>query len=101
MPANPKYLTTSGWQRFAKVSAAILGSYFVVMYLHMAVAVWIATGIVLISSIYSGFMLWVFFMIIPFWAKNGWKVWLWYLLIIAVCSVSIYFGKLNNPIFIQ
>jgi len=101
MPANKKYLTTSKWQRFAKVSAAILGGYLVTMMLHMVLAVWItnATGAILVSSIFSAFILWVFFMIVPFWAKNGWKVWAWYILIIIICYALIQYGKSFNPIF--
>ena len=40
MPANKKYLTPSPWQRFAKISAAILGGLIVALMFHLALASW-------------------------------------------------------------
>lgn len=41
MPANPKYLTTSASHRFAKLIAAIPGSFLLSVSLHFAVASWL------------------------------------------------------------
>ncbi|MEM9836956.1 MAG: hypothetical protein AAF828_10660 [Bacteroidota bacterium] len=92
MPAQKKYLSTRG-QRWLKVSAAILGGYFVAMVLQVAVGVFIENkGPMLMTSAYLSFFLWVFFMIIPFTFRNGWKAWGFYLVIIGVCSGIIYLG---------
>tara|TARA_R100000306_G_scaffold742_4_gene1980 strand:+ start:2055 stop:2357 length:303 start_codon:yes stop_codon:yes gene_type:complete len=99
MPANKKYLTMSSWQRFAKISAGIVGGYIISALLHIALAYWLPNPeIVLITSVYTLYILWVAIIILSFLAKNGWKLWALYLAIIIVLSVLIYFGKLYNPI---
>tara|TARA_R100001369_G_scaffold91389_1_gene132564 strand:+ start:702 stop:1004 length:303 start_codon:yes stop_codon:yes gene_type:complete len=99
MPANKKYLTTSSWQRFAKISAGIVGGYIISALLHIALAYWLPNPeIVLITSVYTLYILWVAIIIISFLTKNGWKLWALYLAIIIVLSVLIYFGKAYNPI---
>ncbi len=99
MPANKKYLTTSSWQRFAKISAGIVGGYIISALLHIALAYWLPNPeMVLITSVYTLYILWVAIIIMSFLAKNGWKLWALYLAIIIVLSVLIYFGKAYNPI---
>lgn len=84
---------SSPGQRWLKVSAAILGGYAVAMLLQMAVTVHFENKApFLMTSAYLSFFLWVFFMIIPFTFRSGWKAWGLYLIIIAICSVIIYFG---------
>jgi len=92
MPAQRKHLSSPG-QRWLKVSAAILGGYFVAMLLQIAVGVFIENkSPFLMTSAYLSFFLWVFFMIIPFLFRSGWKAWGLYLMIITVCSGVIYLG---------
>ncbi len=99
MPANKKYLTTSSWQRFAKISAGIVGGYIISALLHIALAFWLPDPkTVLITSVYTLYILWVTIMILSFLAKNGWKLWALYIAIIIVLSVLVYFGKIYNPI---
>ena len=99
MPANKKYLTMSSWQRFAKISAGIVGGYIISALLHIALAYWLPNPeIVLITSVYTLYILWVAIIILSFLAKNGWKLWALYLAIIIVLSVLIYFGKAYNSI---
>ena len=99
MPANKKYLTTSSWQRFAKISAGIVGGYLISALLHIALAFWLPNPeMVLITSVYTLYILWVAIIILSFLAKNGWKLWALYVVIIIVLSVMVYFGKLYNPI---
>jgi len=99
MPANKKYLTTSSWQRFAKISAGIVGGYIISALLHIALAFWLPNPeMVLITSVYTLYLLWVTIIILSFLAKNGWKLWTLYVAIIIVLSVLVYFGKLYNPI---
>ncbi len=97
MPANPKYLS-SNWQRFAKISAGFLGGYFVTISFHLAISFFLNHANVMITSTYSGFILWAVLMILAFIAKNGWKIWAIYLLITFLFSIIIYFGKIYNPI---
>jgi hypothetical protein len=98
MPANPKYLTQSIWQRFLKITAAILGGYFVSVSFHLALASWLNRANVLITMAYSGFIVWVALMVIAFLAKNGWKIWGVYLLLTLLFCIIIYFGQTSNPI---
>jgi hypothetical protein len=101
MPANAKYLTASLWQRFAKISAGILGGYFVSVSLHQAIAAWVNHINVIITSSFSGFILWAVLMILTFLDRNGWRVWLIYVLLTALFSLIAYSGKLFNPNFLH
>ncbi|MEM1217529.1 MAG: hypothetical protein AAGH79_01380 [Bacteroidota bacterium] len=95
MPAQKKYLSSPG-QRWLKVSAAILGGYFVAVLLQIALGAHVQRqDVVIITSAYLSFFLWVLFMIIPFTFRNGWKAWGFYLIIISVCSVIIYFSDVS------
>ena len=97
MPANPKYLTQSKWQRFAKITAAILGGYFVSVTFHLALASWLNRANVLMTMAFSGFILWVALMVVAFLAKSGWKIWGVYILLTLVFSLFIYLGQTYNP----
>ena len=98
MPANPKYLTQSKLQRFAKITAAILGGYFVSISFHLALAAWFNRANILMTMAFSGFILWVALMVVAFLAKNGWKIWGIYILITLFFSLFIYLGQTYNPI---
>jgi hypothetical protein len=93
MPANPKYLTQSKWQRFAKITAAILGGYFVSVTFHLALAAWFCRPQILMTMAFSGFILWVALMVVAFLAKSGWKIWGIYILLTLVFSLIIYLGQ--------
>ena len=97
MPANPKYLTQSKWQRFAKITAAILGGYFVSVTFHLALASWFNRVNVLMTMAFTGFILWVALMVIAFLAKSGWKIWGIFILLTLVFSLFIYLGQTYNP----
>lgn len=101
MPAKEKYLTASPWQRFAKISAGILGGYLVSMSIHLALASWLDHVNVLITATFSGFIIWVGFMSLAFLSRNGWRVWMLYLLISIVFTVIAYLGKSFNPNFMD
>lgn len=101
MPANPKYLTASPIQRFAKISAGILGGYLVSISLHLALASWFDHVNVIISGTFSGFIIWVAFMTLAFLSRNGWRAWLLYLLISVVLIAIAYLGKSYNPNFLR
>ena len=98
MPANSKYLTISPWQQFAKISSGILGGYVVTALFHMCLALWLPySREVLITSIYTHFLVWCTLMIVPFLFKNGWKVWGLYILISALLYILYYYGNQQNP----
>ncbi|UXP32344.1 hypothetical protein N6H18_18555 [Reichenbachiella agarivorans] len=96
MPANRKYLTTSTHQRIAKISAAIIGGYLLSTVIHLALASWLDKATVLITSTFSGFILWVVLMILAFLSRNGWKTWGIYLLMTAVFAGITYLGTTYN-----
>jgi Ca2+/Na+ antiporter len=98
MPANKKHLTKSKSQRFAKISAGMLGGYMVTESLHIALAFWVNHLVVLMTLRFGGFILWVGLLILAFLAKNGWKVWGLYLLLTLFFCLLIYLGKIYNPI---
>lgn len=98
MPANPKYLTKNPWQKFAKLSAGILGGYIVTALLHMCLPLWLPNPKgVLITSIFTFFVVWCGLIIVPYLFKNGWKAWLLYVIISLVLYVVYYFGNQQNP----
>lgn len=101
MPANAKYLTVSPWQRFAKISAGILGGYLVAVARHVALAAWVNHVNVLITSTFSGFITWAMLMIVAFLSKSGWRVWLLYLLLSVFFFGIASLGKLYNPNFLS
>jgi hypothetical protein len=98
MPANKKYLTKSPVQRFAKISAGLMGGYLVTVSLHLALATWIDHTHVLMTLQFGGFILWVALLIAAFLAKNGWKVWAAYLTISLLFSFAFYIGKTYHPL---
>jgi hypothetical protein len=98
MPANPKYLTQSVWQRIAKITAAILGGYFVSVTFHLALAAWFNRANILMTMAFTGFILWVALMILAFLAKSAWKIWAIYIFLTLLFSLFIYLGQTYNPI---
>lgn len=98
MPANKKYLTYAPWQRFAKISAGIIGGYIISALLHMDLALWLPHHKeILISSIFTTFVVWCALFTFPFLFKNGWKAWLFYLGVIGILYAIFYFGNQRNP----
>ncbi|WP_375586873.1 hypothetical protein [Flagellimonas aurea] len=93
MPANEKYLSSSG-QRFLKITAGILGGFFVTIFFHNALGTLMEEkGGLIITSAYTSFLLWALLMVIAFLSKNGWKVWGLYLLLSIVFCTVIFLNK--------
>lgn len=90
MPANTKYLTQSNWQRFAKFTAGFIGGYMVAAGFHLLLAAWFNRVNMMITSVFSLFILWAVLMVVAYMAENGWKIWCIYLLITTVLSVFVY-----------
>jgi len=98
MPANPKYLNKSPWHQFAKISAGIIGGYIISALFHMCLPLWLPSSKnILISSIFTLFIVWCACLIIPFLFKNGWKAWLLYIILIIILFGMYYLGNKNNP----
>ena len=86
MPAKTKYLSNP-WQRFSKISAAIFGGYLVTMLIHLALTKMVADeAFIIMTTAYSAFLMWVFFMVITFFIKKAWHVWGVFGLIAILCS---------------
>jgi len=97
MPANPKYLSTSPWQKGSKISAGIIGGYLITSLFHMVLALVLPNGkAIIITSIFSAIILWSTLLIIPFLFKNGWKAWLLYLAIIILLYTLYFFANQQN-----
>ena len=99
MPANPKYLTTSKWARFAKLSAGLAGGFLVSASFHIFLGNFFSKPTVVVTSYFSGFLLWSALMILAFLSKNGWKLWGIYILFSLLFIASGYYEKLNGIIF--
>lgn len=89
MPANKKHLS-SGLQRFAKITAGLLGGYLVTITFHLILAQWLDQVNVIITMTFTGFIMWCGLMIVAFMSRNGWKVWGLYLGISLLLSIGIY-----------
>ncbi|MBE7659402.1 hypothetical protein [Tenacibaculum finnmarkense] len=99
MPANTKYLTTSAWQKAIKIISGILGGYIISALLHLALTLFLPyQKELLITSIYTLFIIWVTLIIVPFLFKNAWKVFLLYSLVILVLFSIVYYGKIHYPL---
>ncbi|MEM6967325.1 MAG: hypothetical protein AAF573_21355 [Bacteroidota bacterium] len=93
MPAKQEHLSSKG-ERWLKVSAGILGGFLLAIAVHLAIAANVEDkGVIIITSAYSTFFLWIFLMIFAFLFKKGWKAWATYLLGMAICAGFIYMGQ--------
>lgn len=98
MPANQKYLTTSSWQKGAKIVSGILGGYIIAALLHMIVALVLPYHKeVLATSIFTMFIVWGGLLIIPFLFKNGFKSLLLYTIIIVLLFIVYTIVNKENP----
>ncbi|CAM1359961.1 hypothetical protein [Tenacibaculum xiamenense] len=98
MPANQKFLTKSPWQQFAKISAGILGGYIITAILHMILAIWVPLhNEVLITSIFTLFIVWCILLIVPYLFKNGWKAWGIYGVSIILLYALYFIANKANP----
>tara|TARA_B100000809_G_scaffold107339_2_gene105832 strand:- start:2545 stop:2847 length:303 start_codon:yes stop_codon:yes gene_type:complete len=99
MPANTKYLTKSLVKRTLKISFGLFGGFIIAALIHLVFAIWIFDHkFVLVTSIFTLFLLWIFLFILPFLIHNIWRTILGYLLLICVLGTLVYFGKNTHPI---
>ncbi|MEM8901035.1 MAG: hypothetical protein AAGC85_23190 [Bacteroidota bacterium] len=93
MPANKKYLTTSPWQKAAKLTAGFIGGFLLSSSFHTALASCWNRAEVVATSEFSLFLLWAILMILAFLAKNGWKLWGLYILASSLFAGLTYLGR--------
>lgn len=79
MPANKKYFSSTG-QRILKITAGFVGGYLVTLSIHQFLLTYCTRKPILATAHFSTFILWGALMVIAFLSKNGWRIWLWYLL---------------------
>ncbi|MEM6722291.1 MAG: hypothetical protein AAF611_23390 [Bacteroidota bacterium] len=90
MPANKKYLSSTG-QRWLKITAGIIGGFIVTILFHNAIgALMTEKGGLIITSAYTSFIMWALLMIVAFIIKNGWKTWGIYLLLMVIFGFIIF-----------
>ncbi|MBO6662009.1 MAG: hypothetical protein JJ862_13965 [Roseivirga sp.] len=90
MPANPKYLS-SGPDRAAKITAGLFGGYLLSAMLHYVLGLLVENkAAVVATSVYTLYMLWMVFFIIPFMMKSGAKAWVYYLVAIVLLVTIAY-----------
>ncbi|MHA7102796.1 hypothetical protein [Roseivirga pacifica] len=90
MPANRKYLS-SGTQRAAKITAGLIGGYLLSAMFHYVLGLMFENkAAVVVTSVYTLYMLWMVFFIIPFMMKSGGKAWAYYLVAIVLLAVIAY-----------
>lgn len=98
MPANKKYLTTSSWHIAAKIIAGLIGGYLIASLVHIILILFLPySKEILITSIFSLFIIWGALMIVPFLFKNGYKVLVLYTAIIILLYVLYYLNNHLNP----
>jgi hypothetical protein len=78
MPAKKKYLTKSGWLRTSKILAGAVGGYTVMFSLHLLLCRVFSREDVIVTSFFTGYILWAFLLLWAFVARNVWIVWLTY-----------------------
>ena len=95
MPANPKYLTKSPWQKFAKISAGIVGGYIITILFHILLTIYVPLyNEILITSIFSVILIWCVLLIIPYLFKNAWNAWGVYAIsIILLCLLNFFTSR--------
>ncbi|MEM7374215.1 MAG: hypothetical protein AAF587_36815 [Bacteroidota bacterium] len=90
MPAQKKYLS-SPEQRVLKITAGLIGGFLVTILFHNALGSMLTEkASLIITSAYSSFLIWTACLVFAFMAKNGWKIWAIYGLIMLVFLAIIY-----------
>lgn len=93
MPANKKYLTTSPWIKFGKLSAAIFGSLAASVSFHMALAFWVDRSVLVPTAVFTVFIFWVGLMVVSYWVPKVWQAWSIMLGISLVSALAILIGQ--------
>lgn len=78
MPAKKKYLTKSPWVRTSKILAGTVGGYTVMFSLHLLLCRLFPRQDVIVTSFFTGYILWAVLLLLAFLAQSHWKVWATY-----------------------
>lgn len=87
MPANKKYLTQSPWLRLVKILAGFVGGYAVMISFHLLLVKIFGKENVIVTSFFTGPVLWAILLLVAFIAKNVWKVWAAYIVLFMLFSL--------------
>lgn len=87
MPANKKYLTKSPWLRIAKIIVGAAGGYVVMLSFHLLLTRILPREAVVVTSFFTGYILWAILLLLAFLARNVWKVCLVYLVLTLLFSL--------------
>lgn len=87
MPANKKYLTASAFQRWLKITAGFFGGYAVMISFFLMLACFFDRKDILMTGLFSGFILWAVLLLFAFLSRSGWKIWLVYLALTLLFSL--------------
>ncbi|QEC51839.1 hypothetical protein EDD80_102408 [Anseongella ginsenosidimutans] len=87
MPANKKYLCTSAFRRWMKITAGFFGGYGVTISFFLMLTSFFDTSKVLMTGLFSGFIIWAILLLLAFLTKSGWKIWLVYLSLTLLFSL--------------
>jgi hypothetical protein len=87
MPANKKYLTKSPLLRLAKILAGTVGGYAVMLSFHLLLSRIFPREDVIVTSFFTGYILWAILLLCAFLVRNVWKVWLAYVSLTLLFSL--------------
>lgn len=87
MPANRKYLTRSPFRRWLKITAGFFGGYAVMISFFLMLTCFFDRQAVLMSGLFSGFIIWALLLLFAFLSRSGWKIWLIYLCLTGLFSI--------------
>ncbi len=90
MPANKKYLTTSLWAKFGKISAAIIGGFLASTAIHLAFATQLDPIAVWGTAIFTTFLVWTGIILFIYWIRAAWKAWLFCIGLMLISVAVIY-----------
>ncbi|MEM7550984.1 MAG: hypothetical protein AAF363_14970 [Bacteroidota bacterium] len=96
MPANKRYLTTSFWAKFGKITAAIIGGLVTSTAFHLALASQFNTMIVWGTAIFTTFLLWAGIILFVYWIRVAWKAWLFCTIVTMASAAIIYLSNTVN-----
>lgn len=93
MPANKRYLLSSGWARASKLIAAVFGGALITVLLQNLAGILWGWDIVILSLWFSFPCIWIAIMCWVYWIRSPWGVWAGLISIGLISSGIIYFLK--------
>lgn len=87
MPANKKYLTHSPFRRWLKITAGFFGGYGVMISFFLMLTCFFERKNVLMTGVFTGYILWAVLLLLAFLTKSGWKIWLIYIALTLLFSL--------------